>query len=155
MAEDEKKVSRFSSGLNILQRVDFLWKNCHNFKRNARYMQWNEELDSVWLELARDLKPEEYYDLDKEGKIIPDSKKEGVKAEKKGYKSRFDEFDERLKKLMPFGDSGAIGFQKPSTGSNEKREKQYQLIMEKQLFLARLENELGKGTSWEEEDDDF
>ena len=29
------------------------------------------------------------------------------------------------------------------------------ILMEKQLFLARLENTLGKGTSWEDEDDDF
>jgi len=26
--------------------------------------------------------------------------------------------------------------------------------MEKQLFLARLENEVGKGTSWGEQEDD-
>jgi hypothetical protein len=154
MAEEEKKISKFSSGINILQRVDFLWKNCHNYKRNGLYHRWNEELDSVWLELARDLKEEEYYDLDNEGKIILNpSKEDNVKT--KGYKSQFDNFEERLESLMPFTDSGMSGFQEPTQAMKDNRNKQYKLLMEKQLFLARLENELGKGTSWEDEDDDF
>ena len=31
----------------------------------------------------------------------------------------------------------------------------WEILMEKQLFLARLENELGKGTSWNSGEDDF
>ena len=151
MEEEEKKISKFSSGINILQRVDFLWKNCHNYKRNNQYHNWNEELDSVWLELARDLKPDEYNDLDEDGKITFDEDK--IKT--KGYESKFEAFEIELEKLMPFIDSGTIGFQKPTKEMNEKRNKQYKLLMKKQLFLARLENELGKGTSWGEEDDDF
>lgn len=154
MSEEEKKTSKFSSGLNILIRVDQLWKNCHNFKRNGFYYKWNEELDSVWLELARDLKPEEYYDLDSNGKIIysPEKSKE---IKNKGYKSQFEAFDEKLRELLPFIDLGSIGFNKPSEGDIKKRNSQYKVLMEKQLFLARLENELGKGTSWDEEDEDF
>jgi hypothetical protein len=155
MEQEEKKISKFSSGINILQRVDFLWKNCHNFKRNGQYSKWNEELDSVWLELARDLKPEEYYDLDKDKGVIFDSEKNKNKIETIGYKSKFDVFEEKLKSLMPFADSGNLGFQQPTKDMKEKRNKQYKLLMEKQLFLARLENELGKGTSWEDEDEDF
>jgi hypothetical protein len=151
--EEEKKISKFSSGINILQRVDFLWKNCHNFKRSGLYHKWNEELDSVWLELARDLKEVEYYDLDKDGNPVIDEKNKEIV--KKGYKSQFESFEEKLKELMPFMDSGTRGFQKPEENMIKKRNKQYKLLMEKQLFLARLENELGKGTSWEEEDDDF
>lgn len=152
--DEEKKVSKFSSGINILQRVDFLWKNCSNFKREGRYSTWNEELDSVWLELARDLKPDEYYDLDFEKKPIYDSNPD-KKVKVKGYKSKYDDFETELNKLMPFRDSGSSGFQKPDKEELEKRNKQYKLLMEKQLFLARLENELGKGTSWEEEEEDF
>jgi hypothetical protein len=153
--EEEKKISKFSSGLNILQRVDFLWKNCHNYKRNGMYHFWNEELDSVWLELARDLKPEEYYDLDEDGNIIYDSKKDKDKIKTKGYRHQFEEFEKRLGELMPFIDTGNTGFQKPTPEMITKRNQQYKVLMEKQLFLARLENELGKGTSWDEEDDDF
>jgi len=152
--ESEKKISKFSSGINILQRVDQLWKNCHSFKRGGFYYRWNEELDSVWLELARDLKEKEYYDLDEEDKPIK-NKDSNKKIKTKGHKSSFDKFDEELKSLLPFSDSGNEGFQKPTKEQIEKRNKQYKILMEKQLFLARLENELGKGTSWDEEDDDF
>lgn len=151
MEEEEKKVSKFSSGLNILQRVDELWKNCHNYKRNGFYYKWNEELDSVWLELARDLKPFEYYDTDDDDEITKDKSK----VKNKGYKTQFDEFEDKLKKLLPFSDSGGFGFQQPSQKDINKRNEQYKVLMEKQLFLARLENELGKGTSWDEEDDEF
>jgi len=154
MEQEEKKISKFSSGINILQRVDFLWKNCHNYKRNGQYSKWNEELDSVWLELARDLKPNEYYDLDVDDNPLLEFK-EDTKVKKKGYKSQFEAFEIALTALMPFKDVGTIGFQTPTEDMKKKRNKQYKLLMEKQLFLARLENELGKGTSWDEEDDDF
>jgi len=155
MEEEEQKVSRFSSGLNIILRLDNLWRNCHHFKRTGQYAKWNEELDSVWLELARDLKPDKYYDIDKDGNIIHDPKNNKDKIYRKGYKSKFEEFEEKLKKLMPFTDSGFDGFQKPTEDMVKRRNKQYKLLMEKQLFLARLENEIGKGTTWEDEDDDF
>ena len=154
METEETKISKFSSGLNILQRVDLLWKNCSNLKRLGQYHRWNDELDSVWLELARDLKEGDYFDNDKEGNIII-SKKDEDKIATIGYKTRFEAFDKELEKLMPFEDSGSSGFQKPNEDTKKKRNKQYKVLMEKQLFLARLENTLGKGTSWEEEDDDF
>lgn len=152
--EEEKKVSKFSSGINILMRIDFLWKNCHNYKRNGIYGKWNEELDSVWLELARDLKPEEYYDLDEDEKPIYENN-EGKKVSKKGYKSKFDSYEQELAKFMPFTDFGSTGFQKISKEAILNRIKQYKLLMEKQLFLSRLENEVGKGTSFAEQEDDW
>jgi hypothetical protein len=152
---EEEKTSRFSSGLNIIQRLDQLWKNCHNFKRNGRYYQWNEELDSVWLELARDLTPEEYYDLDRDKNIIHNPERDKEKIVTHGFKSKFDNFEIKLKTLLPFIEKEGRGFEKPTREEMNKRDKQYKVLMEKQLFLARLENEIGKGTSWEEEDDDF
>jgi len=142
--EEEKKVSKFSSGLNIILRLDNLWRSCQELKRNGKYSKWNEELDTIWLELARDLNKEDYNDKKNEenGEIIF------------GYKSQFEEFDEKLKKVLPFQDS-VFGFQKPDKNVIKNRDKQYKILMEKQLFLARLENELDKGTTYEEEDDDF
>ena len=143
MESGENKVSKFSSGLNIIMRLDELWKNCAKFKRNGQYSKWNDELDTIWLELARDLKESEFYDQkdDLEEIII-------------GYKTRFKEFDKKLKKFLPFHDSFK-GFKKPTKEDLENRENQYEILMEKQLFLARLENHLNKGTTYEEEDDDF
>lgn len=143
MGEEEKR-SKFSSGLNIITRLDILWRNCQQFKRKGNYIDWNDELDTIWLELARDLNKEDY----------GDKKNEESREIIKGYKSQFDEFEEKLQKELPFIDSGT-GFQQPTKGMIEKRNKQYKILMDKQLFLARLENELDKGTTYEEEDDDF
>ncbi len=142
MGESEK-VSKFSSGLNIITRLDILWRNCQNFKRKGQYCSWNDELDTIWLELARDLNEKEYEDEKKEdGNII------------KGYKSRFEDFELRLKETLPFNDS-INGFKRPSKEIFERRNRQYKILMEKQIFLARLENKLDKGTTYVEEDDEF
>jgi hypothetical protein len=140
----EQKVSKYSSGLNIILRIDQLWKNCHSFKRNGKYQRWNEELDTIWLELARDLKEHEYEDgKDASGK------------DKEGYKKEYDSFDTKLKEVMPFNDEEPRGFKEVTEKEKNNRNEIYKILMEKQLFLARLENKLDKGTSWEDEDDDF
>lgn len=139
----EKKVSKFSSGLNIITRLDVLWRKCQELKRNGKYQDWNDELDTIWLELARDLSVEDYNDKkDEHGKITI------------GYKSQFEEFEAKLKEQLPFIDSG-VGFKRIGNDSMKKRNEQYKILMEKQLFLARLENEIDKGTTYEDEDEDF
>lgn len=142
--EEENKVSKYSSGLNIITRLDELWRICEKFKREGRYSDWNDELDTIWLELSRDLDEDDYEDKLNEDKTIKE----------KGFNSRFKEFDERLKEQLPFNDSNR-SFNKPSEDSIKKRNKQYLILMEKQLFLARLENKVGKGTSWGEHEDDW
>jgi len=142
MAEDEKKISKFSSGLNIIMRLDNLWKNCQELKRKGRYSDWNDELDTIWLELARDVSQDDYNDKEISNKKI------------KGYKSNFDEFENELKVELPFHDSNS-GFKKVEDSIIKKRNNQYKILMKKQLFLARLENELDKGTTYESEDEDF
>ena len=141
--EDEgsnSKTSKFSSGLNIITRIDTLWKKCQELKRNGRFSDWNDELDTIWLELARDIDPKDYKD-DKDKKT-------------EGYKTQFDFFDKKLIKFLPFIDS-STGFKAPDNSMMKNRNEQYKILMEKQLFLARLENELDKGTTYEREDDDF
>ena len=141
--EEEKKVSKFSSGLNIITRLDVLWRKCQELKRNGKYQDWNDELDTIWLELARDVNPEDYND-----------KKDDAEKPIAGYKTQFDEFDKKIQKELPFQDGGS-GFKKPDKDMIKKRNEQYNILMEKQLFLARLENELDKGTTYESEDEDF
>jgi len=141
--EGDNRTSKFSSGLNIIMRLDILWKNCQEYKRKGQYANWNDELDTIWLELARDLSEKEYRDT-----------KEKNGEETKGYKSRFDIFDGNLKNQLPFNDA-LTGFKKPAQEIFKRRNEQYKILMDKQLFLARLENELKKGTTYEDEDDDF
>lgn len=142
--DEVNKVSKFSSGLNIIMRLDILWKNCQNFQRHGKYSSWNNELDLIWLELARDISINDYNDTKTE---------KGERIE--GYESQFNKFDEDLKKTLPFNDF-LNGFDKPSETILIKRDKQYRILMKKQLFLARLENKLDKGTTYDtEEEEDF
>jgi len=133
--------SKYSSGINIVRRLDELWRNCHKFKRDGKYAKWNEELDTIWLELARDL-------FEKKKSIVEESK------EFKEAKEKFESFELKLKKTLPFLDNGT-GFKKPNLEDLKKRDEQYKILMEKQLFLARLENYIGKGTTEKEREDDW
>lgn len=132
MAEDEKKISKFSSGVNILIRLDLLWKDANLHSRIGKYSKWNEDLDVIWRELARDLTDDEY----------------GNK------KTVFDEFDAELIKLGRFNDNGPDSFDEQDPKIPENRAKQYKILNDKELFLRRLEGELGKGTTWDDDDDD-
>ena len=124
MESEEEKTSKFSSGLNIIKRLDILWINCQNFKRKGQYSSWNDELDTIWLELARDIKQEEY----------EDSTDEITKEKKEGYHSKFIKFDKDLAKELPFNDSNK-GFSIPDNDMITRRNKQYEILMNKQLFL--------------------
>ena len=128
----EQKISKYSSGVNILIRIDLLWKKTHIYAETGLYNLLNTTLDRIWLELARDLKADRY----------------------ENQKENFDKFDNELKSLMPFNDEKPSGFRSPSQIEIENREKIYKVLMKKQLFLSRLENEVGKGTTFDDDDDD-
>ena len=144
MEGESIKVQKFSSGLNIILRIDILWKDTHKHSRNGEYSKWNGDLDRIWLELARDLNKKEESNTEEE------AKSDFAKKEK-----QFNDINDELKKFMPFIDDGLRGFQKPTGEQADNRINQYDILMKKQMFLARLENELGKGTSYEDEDDEF
>jgi hypothetical protein len=138
MVDEEKKVSRYSSGINILMRINDLWKDTHSHSRQGNFAKWNADLDRVWLELARELKDSEEEDSDY-----------------KEAKKKYDDFEKKLSDLGNFDDSGKSGFKDISKDDVTKRNNQYKVLMDKQIFLARLENEMGIGTSYDEEDEDF
>ena len=123
--------SKYSSGINIILRLHQLWIDTHKHSRTDRFYDWNNDLDCIWRELARDLSKDGY---DK-------------------WKERIDKVNNQLKSLGRFIDEAPAGFEEPPKELLEKREKQYDLLKEKQLLLARLENELGKGTTEEEENE--
>lgn len=142
MAEEEHKQSKYNSGIAIILRLDGLWKNVNAFASSGSYKKWNSYLDRVWCELSRDLKEDEFEDSNKEGKKI------------KGYKSKFEEFDEKIKSIGSFGDTIGDSFNKISKEQVQRRDEIYYVLMEKELFLRRLENHLGKGTAWDDDDED-
>ena len=138
MTEEEIRISKHSSGVSIIIRLDQLWKNCHSYKRNGQYQKWNEELDSVWLELARDLKADDDKSKDFES-----------------LKTKFEEYNDAIREIGQIQDERPAGFERLTPEQINNRDKHYKKLMEKQLFLARIENEIGKGTTYDEEDDDW
>jgi len=132
MAEEERKISKYSSGVNILLRLDNLWKDANVHSRSGKYSKWNEDLDVIWRELARDLDDIDY------------NEKEKVK----------NGFDSELVKLGGFNDGGHNSFDDIDPKIPENRAKQYRILNNKELFLRRLEGTLGKGTTWDDDDED-
>jgi hypothetical protein len=135
MEDNEQKTSKFSSGLNIIIRLDELWRDTHKHSRDGKYNSWNADLDRIWLELARD------YDEEKEKEFL---EKEEL----------FNKFDKKIENIGRIKDKSPDGFEELSEKDIKNRNEHYKILMEKQLFLARLENELGKGTTYNEGDDD-
>ena len=130
--EEEKKISKFSSGINIIMRLDSLWKDTHSHSRNGQFTRWNSDLDRIWLELARDLDKKDYETEEK----------------------KFNDLDNKLIKRKTFHDSPPPGFAEITADVVKERQEIYADLMKKQLFLARLENKLGKGTTFDEGDED-
>lgn len=141
MDNEDVRISKHSSGVSIIIRLDQIWKNCHSFKRNGQYQKWSEELDSVWLELSRDLfKKKELVEEDSEFKKV---------------KQIFDSFDKEIENIGQIQDSKPAGFDTTPPDFYIKRNRHYKLLMRKQEFLGRLENYLGKGTTEQEDEGDW
>ena len=135
MAEEhETLISKHSSGISIIIRIDGLWKEANIYSCSGMYSKWNTKLDVIWRELARDIKETGYDE----------------------YKNKFDEFDSELVKTGNFKDGGSDTFNDISQEDKTNRSKQYRILNNKELFLKRLENKLGKGTTFSDgEEDDF
>lgn len=133
MADNEEvgtqKTSKYNSGIAQIYRLDNLWKDTHRHARALQFSLWNLDLDRVWCELAKD--------LEEQGKF----------PEK--Y-TKLSEFDNQLANLGPFIDSPPAGWQEMNETATQNRAKQYKILLEKELFLRRLENEVGKGTAWDD-----
>ena len=144
--QDNQKVSKYNSGVNIQIRLDRLWIDCHNHSRAGLFTKWNSDLDCIWIELAGDVKYK-----DKKNDELRKTEKD---SEYNKFKKEFDEFDNQLIEIGEFMDNLSDGFEKIKPEQIKIRAKQYKILMEKSLFLKRLEKYLGKGTRWDDDDDD-
>jgi hypothetical protein len=132
MEEQEQKISKYNSGIAQIYRLDNLWKDASNHSRVGQFQKWNCDLERIWCELARDLKETDYATKKKE----------------------FDKFDEDLSDSGKFEDNATSTFEDLTSEQVTKRNKQYKILLEKDLFLRRLENFVGKGTAWEDSEED-
>ena len=147
MSEEDYGASKYSSGVNIIIRIDSLWKKTHQYAESGFYGKWNLTLDRIWVELARDLFPRDDYFLDEQKKDEQNTR--FTKAQKK-----IKDIDEKIASLG-FHDSTSVGFEEVEKEKLQQRAEVYEVLMQKQIFLARLENSLGKGTTLAEDEEGY
>ena len=123
--------SKYNSGVAKEIRRNDLWKDANYHSRTGQFVKWNEDLDTIWRELCADLKTD-FTNREKE----------------------FKEFDTELTKIGRIEDKSSNGFAELTKDFYDKRDKHYKELMKKEIFLRRLENALGKGTAYEDDDED-
>ncbi len=133
MAEGEEVlISKHSSGVSIIIRIDGLWKDANIHSCAGQYSKWNTKLDVIWRELARDIQEDDW----------------------EAKKTDFDKFDKQLAEAGQFKDGGSETFNDIDQDAVTNRSKHYKILNDKELFLKRLENKLGKGTTFHDGDED-
>ena len=119
-----KRVSKFHSGFQDIDRLDELWRITHRLAIGGALSKWNWVLDRIWCELGGDI----------------------------------DETDERVAQLNNINTEISMltnkvmqKEMKPDIYNAEL----YTILMKKELFLRRLQNSIGKGTAYDNDDYDI
>lgn len=128
---DNLKISDYNSALFINQRINNLWNDANKHKRNGSFSDWNSDLDAMWCELAGDV--DENSEEDKNFKII----------------------NGRIKVVNPLINWGVQTMNKKTSDTYTRKAKQYAELMDKELFLRRLQNKQGKGTKYRDDMSDY
>lgn len=137
--ETTNKLSFANSAYAQIYRFDDIKKRAQRFALNSNNFQWNIELDNMWRELAPDLPQKFGKDTEKIKNIYKD----------------ISELNRQILLTQPLiTGSAGNGFNRLSKERNLQISLQYQLLNKKEIFLGELQNELGKGTKWADEDSD-
>lgn len=136
---ETNKLSFANSAYAQIYRADDIKKRCQRAAATCNHFQWNIELDNMWTELAPDL-PQKF--VKNKDKIAEWYKK----------------INDINKLILTTGNliygNGATGFNKVSSTRREQISMQRLYLMRKEIILGELQNELGKGTRWADEDSD-
>jgi len=125
---DETNISKINSAGLINLRIHNLWVERHKHARNGQYSRWNDDLDSIWCELAADVK-------------------EGSEIEKE-YQKLTIEYAKACK-----DNPITVGFNKINKEHKSSAVNQKIALINKEVFLRRLQTNQGKGTAYKDEDD--
>lgn len=127
---DEIKKSKINSAGLINLTLKDLWESFYRHLRALSYSKANSDLDCLWVEFGGD------------EKVNSDAIKDFNKVDK--------EIGENFSKI-PI----VKGFQKYSSNDLKILSKQYKLLIDKALFLKRLQNKQGKGTAYDDNSSDY
>lgn len=130
-SEDFGKLSRINSAALVNSMLSNLWGDFFRHLRDSKFLNATNDLDCIWTILGGE------------------KKVEGTDIEK-NYKS----IANKAKDCMPFGILENIkGFNKINDKELKLLAKQKSFLLEKGLFLRRLQNSQGKGTAYQDEDE--
>lgn len=131
--QEAYKPSKYNSGFLVILRINELWKDANNHARKGNFVSWNEDLDRIWMELVGDIKQEE-----------------GEKNPEEQYK----ELVLKYAKACNIQSKGN-GFEERDNEQRKSTALKKNALMDRETFLRKLQNQQGKGTAYQEEEDDW
>lgn len=136
---NQQKFSYYNTAVDQIYRFGEIWRNSYRHSAAGNFMAWNLDLDGAWRELASDLKQK----YDKNHQRI------------KQIEDTIAKINQDIVATFPLFMPKVSGFNKTDKASIQKVGRQYQLLQKKEIFLRELQNELGKGTKWADDDIDL
>lgn len=142
--QDGQKKSDFNSGMLMNFRLDNILQKINYIKVKGSFLTWNSYLDSLWCELAADVKPTEKLTM-----------KELEKGE--DYERQFKNINIELSRVSPIlnWNETKKGFESYTPLELRLKRRQYELLMKKEIFLRRQVNIQGKGTKYQDDASDY
>lgn len=123
--------SKYNAAIAQLYRLDELWKDAHTHSRKHEFQKWNLDLDAIWRELAE------------------------TETQKNDNEKEYDRISEEIIKTGINMIPQTTGFQTPSNQYRIMLGKLYFLLNKKEIFLRRLQHHQGKGSVYEDSDDEY
>jgi len=112
--------TKFNSGEHVLLRLNDLWRKAHESVSENKYYRWEILLDRAWCELVNLMDEEEL----------------------ENYTPRFLEICTKIKETGPIIDNIddlGRGFSKLDKERTATRNKQYSLLMEKEVLIRKVQ----------------
>lgn len=132
-SELTSKSSKINSAMIVNMTLNELWKDSFRHSRDGRYLNWNNDLDTIWTILGGE----------------PDIEESNTEKD----------YNDINKELINLGNLSngieAHGFKKIDNDIIIKLNKQKAILLKKALFLRRLQNKQGKGTAYHDADEDY
>ena len=134
MVDNRDFTSAYNEGMLQIERLHYLWAQANNQSRAGKYKEWRWTLDTIWRELSRDAIKKEFDKLQpgEFRKVVNDSK-------------WFKEHDELNKAI---NESVLKGI------NSEGLQAQYNTLSDMEIFLRGLQDAVGKGGKYKDEDED-
>ena len=129
---ETNKLSKINSAGLINLRLHRLWEDCNRHSRAGKFLAWNGDLDRIWCELGGDV------------------------DEGKDTWNQWIEISKEIKKIAPLKNWKPLdGFTELDANDYKNKGAQFDVLMNKELFLRKLQNKQGKGTAYAESIEDY